>query len=52
MDLVALLSSRDLTALTAIVRRAAEISETEGEEAPIAVIDQIQDILVGRNLDT
>lgn len=51
MDMVALLSRRDLTALAAIVRRAAEISETEGEEVAIAVIDQIQDILVGRKLD-
>ncbi len=51
MDMVALLSARDLTALAAIVRRAAEISETEGEDVAIAMIDQIQDILVGRRLD-
>lgn len=51
MEMVAQLSRRDLAALTAIVRRTAEISETEGEEVAIAVIDQIQGILVGRKLD-
>ena len=51
MEMVARLSRRDLAALTAIVRRTAEISETEGEEVAIAVIDQIQGILIGRKLD-
>lgn len=51
LEMVAGLSRRDLAALTAIVRRTAEISETEGEEVAIAVIDQIQGILVGRKLD-
>jgi hypothetical protein len=51
MEMVASLSRRDLAALTAIVRRTAEISETEGEDVAIAVIDQIQGILVGRKLD-
>ncbi len=51
MDMVALLSARDLTALAAIVRRAAEISETEGEDVALAMLDQIQHILVGRKLD-
>lgn len=51
MEMVAHLSRRDLAALTAIVRRTAEISETEGEDVAIAVIDQIQGILIGRKLD-
>lgn len=45
------LSQRDLIALAAIVRRAAEISEAEGEESALAVLDQIQGILDGRELD-
>jgi hypothetical protein len=51
MEMVALLSPRDVVALAAIVRRTAEISETEGEEVAIAVLDQIQGILTGRKLD-
>lgn len=51
MEMVALLSPRDVVALAAIVRRTAEISETDGEEVAIAVLDQIQAILVGRKLD-
>lgn len=51
MEMVALLSPRDVAALAAIIRRTAEISETEGEEVAIAVLDQIQAILVGRKLD-
>lgn len=51
MEMVALLSPRDVVALAAIVRRTAEISETEGEEVAIAVLDQIQAILAGRKLD-
>jgi hypothetical protein len=51
MEMVAQLSPRDVVALAAIVRRTAEISETEGEEVAIAVIDQIQAILLGRKLD-
>jgi hypothetical protein len=51
MRMVAHLSQRDLFALAAIVRRAAEISETDGEEIAIAVLDQIHGILNGRELD-
>jgi len=51
MEMVAMLSPRDVVALAAIVRRTAEISETEGEEVAIAVLDQIQAILSGRKLD-
>lgn len=51
MEMVALLSPRDVVALAAIVRRTAEISETEGEEVALAVLDQIQGILSGRKLD-
>lgn len=51
MSMVALLSPRDLAALAGIVRRTAEISETEGEEIAIAVLDQIQAILHGRRMD-
>ncbi len=51
MAMVALLSPRDLAALAGIVRRTAEISETEGEDIAIAVIDQIQAILSGRKMD-
>jgi hypothetical protein len=51
MAMVAMLSPRDVVALAAIVRRTAEISETEGEEIAIAVLDQIQAILSGRKLD-
>jgi hypothetical protein len=51
MSMVALLSPRDLAALAGIVRRTAEISETEGEDMAIAVIDQIHAILNGRKMD-
>ncbi|WP_304168788.1 hypothetical protein [Phenylobacterium aquaticum] len=51
LRMVAHLSQRDLFALAAIVRRAAEISETDGEEIAIAVLDQIQGILDGREMD-
>lgn len=51
LRMVAHLSQRDLFALAAIVRRAGEISETEGEDTALAVLDQIQDILDGRESD-
>ena len=51
MSLVARLGQRDLAAVLAIVRRASEISETDGEDVAIAVLDQIHGILEGRNLD-
>lgn len=51
MRMVAHLSQRDLFTLAAIVRRAAEISETDGEEIALAVLDQVQGILEGRELD-
>jgi hypothetical protein len=51
LRMVAHLSQRDLFALAAIVRRAAEISETDGEETALAVLDQIQGILDGREMD-
>jgi hypothetical protein len=51
LEMVAMLSPRDVVALAAIVRRTAEISETEGEDVAIAVLDQIHAILVGRRLD-
>jgi hypothetical protein len=51
MEMVALLGPRDVSALVAIVRRAAEISETQGEDMALAVLDQIDGILRGRTLD-
>ncbi len=51
MEMVALLGPRDVSALVAIVRRAADISETQGEEMALAVLDQIHGILKGRSLD-
>jgi hypothetical protein len=48
LELASQLGPRDALALAAIVRRAAEISETEGEEVALAVLDQIEDILKGR----
>jgi hypothetical protein len=48
LELASQLGQRDALALAAIVRRAAEISETEGEEVALAVLDQIEDILKGR----
>jgi hypothetical protein len=51
MEMAALLGPRDVSALVAIVRRAAEISETEGEDMALAVLDQIDGILRGRSLD-
>jgi len=51
MEMAALLGPRDISALVAIVKRAADISETQGEEMAIAVLDQIDGILKGRNLD-
>ena len=51
MEMVALLGPRDVSALAAIVRRAAEISENQGEDMALAVLDQIYGILRGRNLD-
>lgn len=51
LEMASLLSPRDMATLSAIVRRAAEISETEGEEVAIAVLDQIHGILEGRVSD-
>lgn len=51
LTLASQLSPRDLAALAGIVRRAAEISESDGEETAIAVLDQIQGILDGREFD-
>jgi hypothetical protein len=51
LTLAAQLSPRDLAALAGIIRRAAEISERDGEETAIAVLDQIQGILRGREFD-
>jgi len=51
MEMVALLGPRDVSALVAIVRRAADICETQGEEMALAVLDQIDGILKGRSLD-
>ena len=51
MAMAALLSPRDLAVVAGIVRRAAEISDSEGEEVAIAVLDQIRGILIGRRLD-
>jgi hypothetical protein len=51
MEMAALLGPRDLSALVAIVRRAGDICETEGEEMALAVLDQIFGILKGRSLD-
>ena len=51
LALAAQLGPRDLAALTGIVRRAAEISERDGEATAIAVLDRIQGILRGREFD-
>ncbi|MDO8802424.1 hypothetical protein [Phenylobacterium sp.] len=51
LEMASLLSPRDMATLSVIVRRAAEISETEGEEVAIAVLDQIHGILEGRTPD-
>jgi hypothetical protein len=51
LEMASLLSPRDMATLSVIVRRAAEISETEGEEVAIAVLDQIHGILEGRAPD-
>lgn len=51
LELASLLSPRDMATLSVIVRRAAEISESEGEEVAIAVLDQIHGILEGRASD-
>jgi hypothetical protein len=45
------LGPRDLTALAHIIRRAAEICETEGEEIALAVLDQVEAILRNRRAD-
>ncbi|MBR7620331.1 hypothetical protein JKL49_13130 [Phenylobacterium sp. 20VBR1] len=51
MEMASLLSPRDMATLSVIVRRAAEISESEGEDVAIAVLDQIHSILDGRVSD-
>ncbi len=51
LEMASLLSPRDLATLSVIVRRAAEISESEGEDVAIAVLDQIHSILDGRVSD-
>lgn len=51
LEMASLLSPRDMATLSVIVRRAAEISESEGEEVAIAVLDQIHGILDGRVSD-
>ena len=51
LEMASLLSPRDMATLSVIVRRAAEISESEGEEIAIAVLDQIHGILDGRVSD-
>lgn len=51
MAMAALLSPHDLAVVAGIVRRAAEISDSEGEEVAVAVLDQIRGILIGRRLD-
>lgn len=51
LEMASLLSPRDMATLAVIVRRAAEISESEGEEVAIAVLDQIHGILDGRDSD-
>lgn len=51
LEMASLLSPRDMATLSVIVRRAAEISESEGEEVAIAVLDQIHGILEGRVSD-
>jgi hypothetical protein len=51
MAMAALLSAHDLAVVAGIVRRAAEISDSEGEEVAVAVLDQIRGILIGRRLD-
>ena len=51
LHLASLLSPRDLATISVIVRRAGEIFEAEGEDIAIAVLDQVQGILRGREPD-
>lgn len=51
LELASQLGPRDRIALSHIIRRAAEICETDGEEVALAVIEQIQGILSGRLAD-
>ncbi len=51
LEMASLLSPRDMATLAVIVRRAAEISESDDEEVAIAVLDQIHGILDGRVSD-
>jgi class 3 adenylate cyclase len=51
MEMVALLGPRDVSVLVAIMRHAAEVSETQGEDMAVAVLDQLEGILKGRTLD-
>lgn len=45
------LGPRDLAALSHIIRRTAEICETDGEETALAVLGQIEAILQNRPAD-
>lgn len=49
--IAARLGQRDVTALTHIIRRIADICEAEGEEIALAVLDQVKAILQGRVAD-
>lgn len=51
LELAGQLGPRDRLALSHIIRRAAAICETDGEEVALAVIEQIQAILDGRLAD-
>jgi hypothetical protein len=51
LELASRLGAADAAALAGIVRRAAEISEHEGEAMALAVLDQIDAILQGRRPD-
>jgi hypothetical protein len=51
LALASQLGARDLAALSQIVRRTAEICETDGEEVALAVLDQIEAIVRNRPTD-
>jgi len=51
LQMASLLGPRDRIALSHIIRRVGELCATDGEDVALAVLDQIEAILVGRRLD-
>lgn len=45
------LSPRDRAVLSHVIRRATEICDADGEEVALAVIEQVQAIILGRPAD-